>query len=49
MIISSGFRELLFNLTEKEFILLAQSDPYFITDFCYMLTLEIQLDKESKN
>ena len=46
--LSKGFREILNDFDDDDFIFLMESDPYFITDFCYMLSLEFQLDKESK-
>tara|TARA_R100001443_G_scaffold6485_1_gene15336 strand:- start:5486 stop:5635 length:150 start_codon:yes stop_codon:yes gene_type:complete len=49
MIITRGLKEILEDFSDKEFSLLVQSDPYFLFDFCYMLSLEIQLSKENKN
>lgn len=49
MLISKGLKDILEDFSEKEFILLMQADPYFLFDFCYMLSLEIQLDKERMN
>lgn len=46
--LSKGFTEILNDFSNDDFIFLMESDPYFITDFCYMLSLELQLDKESK-
>jgi len=46
--LSKGFNEILNDLSDDEFKFLMKSDPYFITDFCYMLSLELQLNKESK-
>tara|TARA_R100000908_G_scaffold65367_1_gene54937 strand:- start:9618 stop:9764 length:147 start_codon:yes stop_codon:yes gene_type:complete len=46
--LSKGFKEILNDFSNDDLIFLIKSDPYFITDFCYMLSLEIQLDKEAK-
>jgi len=47
--IKKGYREIINDFEDEDLILLIQSDPYFISDFCYMLSLEIQLDKEAKS
>tara|TARA_R110000851_G_C12683484_1_gene524111 strand:+ start:155 stop:325 length:171 start_codon:yes stop_codon:yes gene_type:complete len=47
--IKKGFSEILSDFEDEDFILLIQSDPHFLLDFCYMLSLEIQLNKETKN
>ncbi len=46
--LSKGFREILNDFDNSDFIFLIESDPYFLQDFCYMLSLEIQLDREAK-
>ncbi len=45
--LSKGFREILNDFDNDDFIFLIETDPYFLRDFCYMLSLEIQLDKEA--
>ena len=49
MIINKNLKEILEDFSEEEFVSLTQVDPYFLFDICYMLSLEIQLSKESKN
>jgi|TARA_Y100000389_G_C17423156_1_gene497965 hypothetical protein len=47
--IRKGFREILTEFEDDDLLLLISSDPYFLHDFCYMISLEIQLDKEAKS
>lgn len=45
--ISKEFRNLFNSLTSEEVIELHMMDPYFLETFCYMLTLELQVDREN--
>jgi hypothetical protein len=45
--ISKEFRSLLNSLTSEEIIELHMMDPLFLDTFCYMLTLELQIEKEN--
>jgi len=45
--ISKEFRSLLNSLTSEEIIELHMMDPSFLDTFCYMLTLELQIEKEN--
>ena len=42
-----GFKGLLDNLEEQELTDLGYMDPYFLYKFCYMLSLEIELEKQT--
>ena len=42
-----GFKGLLDNLEEHELTDLGYMDPYFLYKFCYMLSLEIELEKQT--
>lgn len=46
--ISREFRNLFNSLSDKEIVELAFYDPFFLENFCYMLTLELQINKENK-
>ena len=43
---AKGFKGLLESLDEDELSELIYLDPFFIYRFCYMLSLEFQLEKE---
>ena len=45
--IDREFRNLLNSLTSEEIIELHMMDPYFLEIFCYMLTLELQINREN--
>jgi hypothetical protein len=45
--INKEFRSLLNSLSQEEMVELHIMDPYFLYTFCYMLTLEIQLEKQN--
>ncbi len=45
--ISKEFRNLFNSLTSEEIVELHMMDPYFLDTFCYMLTLELQVNKEN--
>ena len=44
-----GFKELIEGISDKELIELSYFEPNFLHKFCYMLTLEIQTDKEKES
>ena len=44
--IRNEFRFLFNTLSEDEIIDLHLLDPYFLDIFCYMLTLEVQIERE---
>ena len=46
--LSSGFISLINSLTNEEIVELCLHDPNFLNNFCYMLSLESQLLRESK-
>jgi len=46
MLISKEFRNIFNSLSDQEIIELSFYDPYFLETFCYMLTLELQTNKE---
>ena len=41
-----GFKDLIGGISDQELIELSYFDPIFLHKFCYMLTLEMQIDKE---
>ena len=41
-----GFKDLIEGISDKELIELSYFEPNFLHKFCYMLTLEMQIDKE---
>jgi|TARA_R100000081_G_C4820201_1_gene179170 hypothetical protein len=45
--ISKEFRSLFNSLSQEEIIELHLIDPEFLSIFCYMLTLELQNERES--
>ena len=45
--INKEFRSLLNSLSSEEIIELSLMDSHFLDTFCYMLTLEIQVEKEN--
>lgn len=45
--INKEFRNLFNSLTSEEIMELHLMDPYFLEIFCYMLTLELQTDREN--
>ena len=44
-----GFKDLIGNISDQELIELSYFDPIFLHKFCYMLTLEMQIDKEKES
>ena len=46
--ISREFRNLFNSLSDQEIVELSFYDPLFLENFCYMLTLELQINKENK-
>ena len=44
-----GFKGLLDSLEEHELSDLGYMDPYFLYKFCYMLSLEIELEKQTNS
>ena len=46
--ISREFRNLFNSLSDQEIVELAFYDPFFLENFCYMLTLELQINRENK-
>ena len=44
-----GFKDLIGGISDQELIELSYFDPIFLHKFCYMLTLEIELDKERES
>ena len=44
-----GFKDLIGDISDQELIELSYFDPIFLHKFCYMLTLEIELDKERES
>ena len=44
-----GFKELIGNISDQELIELSYFDSSFLHKFCYMLTLEMQIDKEKES
>tara|TARA_R110000744_G_C18895763_1_gene508567 strand:+ start:72 stop:230 length:159 start_codon:yes stop_codon:yes gene_type:complete len=44
-----GFKKLIGDISDQELIELGYFDPNFLIRFCYMLTLEIQVDKEKES
>ncbi len=46
--ISNEFRLLFNSLNDEEIIELHLLDPFFLETFCYMLTLELQFNREKK-
>ena len=44
-----GFKELIGNISDQELIELSYFEPNFLHKFCYMLTLEMQIDKEKES
>ena len=45
----NGFKGLLESLDNQELSELGYMDPFFLYKFCYMLTLEIELEKHIKS
>jgi hypothetical protein len=45
--VNKEFRSLFNSLSSEEIIELSLMDPDFLSTFCYMLTLEIQSNKEN--
>jgi len=45
----NGFKGLLETIDNQELSELGCLDPFFFYRFCYMLTLEIELEKHMKN
>jgi len=45
----NGFKGLLETMDNQELSELGCLDPFFFYRFCYMLTLEIELEKHMKN
>jgi hypothetical protein len=44
-----GFKDLIGDISDQELIELSYFDSSFLHKFCYMLTLEIELDKERES
>ena len=44
-----GFKDLIGGISDQELIELSYFEPNFLHKFCYMLTLEIELDKERES
>ena len=44
-----GFKELIGNISDQELIELSYFEPNFLNKFCYMLTLETQIDREKES
>ena len=45
----NGFKGLLDSLDNQELSELGYLDPFFLYKFCYMLSLEIELEKQTKS
>jgi len=44
-----GFKDLIKGIGDQELIELSYFEPNFLNKFCYMLTLEMQIDKEKES
>ena len=44
-----GFKDLIGDISDQELIELSYFEPTFLHKFCYMLTLEIEIDKERES
>ena len=44
-----GFKNLIEGISDQELIELSYFDSTFLYKFCYMLTLEMQIDKEKES
>tara|TARA_R110000796_G_C14205850_1_gene392514 strand:+ start:257 stop:409 length:153 start_codon:yes stop_codon:yes gene_type:complete len=44
-----GFKALIKDITDQELIEISYYESGFINKFCYMLTLEIEIDKEKES
>ena len=44
-----GFKDLIGDISDQELIELSYFDSSFLNKFCYMLTLETQIDREKES